>query len=106
MVDEFNVARDNIAFKSQIKRIVSMGRSLGFTTLLLDQSMASAADEKLFGNKLGGRWVGRSDLTLGSSCRNRIGIPQTILKLLKLSVKSMPNPDRDAPWTRTPITSG
>lgn len=96
VVDEFNVARDNIAFKSQIKRIVSMGRSLGITTLLLDQSMASAADEKLFGNKLGGRWVGRSDLTSRQAAATALGYANDP-EAFEALVKSMPNPDRDAP---------
>ena len=94
VVDEFNVARDNVAFQSQIKRIVSMGRSLGITTLLLDQSTASAADEKLFGNKIGGRWVGRSDISSRRAVATALGYADDPEEFDVL-VKTMPDIDRD-----------
>ena len=96
VVDEFNVARDNLAFQSQIKRIVSMGRSLKITPLLLDQSTASADDERLFGNKLGGRWVGRSDEKSRKAVARALGYdPEEHPDEYRALVAEMPDKDRD-----------
>lgn len=96
VVDEFNVARDNVAFQSQIKRIVSMGRSLMITPFLLDQSTASANDEKLFGNKLGGRWVGRSDERSRKAVATALGYANRPDEFEAL-VAAMPDVMRDRP---------
>jgi len=96
VVDEFNVARDNVAFQSQIKRIVSMGRSLMITPFLLDQSTASANDEKLFGNKLGGRWVGRSDERSRKAVAAALGYEDHPDEFEAL-VAAMPDVKRDRP---------
>ena len=105
VVDEFNVARitslsnpDQTSFQWDV--------SLGITTLLLDRSMASPPFiGSYFGNKLGGRWVGRSDLTSRQAAATALGYANDP-EAFEALVKSVLTPDRDAPWTRTPITSG
>ena len=96
IVDEFNVARDNPAFRAVIKRIASMSRSLHITMFLLDQSVASAHDERLFGNKIGGRWVGRSDEKPRRDVAKALGYsPEDHPEEFRALVEAMPAKERD-----------
>ena len=66
------------------------------TPFLLDQSTASANDEKLFGNKLGGRWVGRSDERSRKAVATALGYADRPDEFETL-VDAMPDVMRDRP---------